>query len=198
MYQYWHDHNVLTHLSPVKEIQRCQPQHQHLHTRPSHRRARLPSSLLWCPGELSGTLWAWRSVRKPHVTPCSTSASTWPSVTWMKPSSPSSSSRGTVLYVHDIIACGNSAVCAKRGHMQGDLPTVGTVLCLMSSHPWTSLSTGALDQSQALLLHPWLFSESSEMVCSGRAVTKCFLLVLRMSHCCHLPFFTPHVTHYLN
>ena len=79
--------------SPVREIRGYQ-RFQHLHTRPSHQRGQLPSSPIWCPGELSETLWAWRTVRRPPVTPCSTSASTWPSVTWTKPSSLSSSSRG--------------------------------------------------------------------------------------------------------
>lgn len=73
----------------------------------------------------------------------------------------------------------------------------------MSSHPPTVLSTGALVQSKAiatgraLLLQPWLFSECSAMVCSGRVVTNCFYLLLRMGHCCHLVFFAPHFTQHL-
>lgn len=77
----------------MRRIQ-VQQRQQHLFIQHSRPTERLLSSLRWFPGELSGTLWAWRTVRSPLVMPCSTSASTWPSETWTKPSSQSSSSRG--------------------------------------------------------------------------------------------------------
>ena len=77
----------------VREIQGYQRFPHHL-CLPSRRGGLLPSSPTWCPGELSETLWAWRTARRPPATPCSTSAFTWPSAIWTKPSSPSSSSRG--------------------------------------------------------------------------------------------------------
>lgn len=47
----------------------------------------------WAGGPY-GTLWGWRTATSPRGTPCSTSAFSWPSEIWMRPSGPSSSSRG--------------------------------------------------------------------------------------------------------
>ena len=47
----------------------------------------------WAGGPC-GTSWGWRTATSPRGTPCSTSAFSWPSGTWMRPSGPSSSSRG--------------------------------------------------------------------------------------------------------
>lgn len=82
-------------LSLVNEI-RVYPtkRHQQLRRSPRCWRAHLPSSRTWCPGDPSEISWAWRTVRRPPVTLCSTSAFTSPLEIWMKLLSPSSSSRG--------------------------------------------------------------------------------------------------------
>lgn len=67
---------------------------QQLRTSLSYPRAHLPRYPAWCPDEHSETSWAWRTVRRPPVMLCSTSASTSPLEIWMKLSSPLSSSRG--------------------------------------------------------------------------------------------------------
>lgn len=81
--------------SLVKQIQVFQRnQDQQLRTSQIYWRAHLQSCPAWCPDERSETSWAWRAVRRPPVTLCSTSASTSPLEIWMKLSSPLSSSRG--------------------------------------------------------------------------------------------------------
>lgn len=133
----------LTLLSQERRIQGQQRFHRRL-TRPSNQKGL--NSPKWFPDELSETLWDWRTVRRPPVTPCSTSASTWLLVTWMKPSSQSSSSRGRMLmYSHHQCTCQLSMRHAGWHTCWGTHPSVWSTV--ITSPP--VFSTGALVQRQS-------------------------------------------------